>query len=62
MYTVTYSAVHLIQALLSQTGDYCPGSQRTLTMLVGVVALRYQHHITNVLCGADSRGPQLSPT
>ena len=33
-------------------------SQRTLTMFVGVVALRYQHHITHVLCCVDNGVPQ----
>ena len=37
-------------------------SQRTLTMLVGVVALRYKHHTTTVWCGVDNGVPQLLQT
>ena len=37
-------------------------SQRTLTMFVGVVALRYQHRTTHVVCGVDNGVPQLPQT
>ena len=33
-------------------------SQRTLTMFVGVVALRYQHHTAHALCGVDQASPK----
>ena len=50
-----FTYIQLLQFILAS-------SQRTLPMLVGVVALRYQHCATHVLCGVDNGAPQFPQT